>query len=144
MQRAALSASTESTQPIKGSKDGSCPAIIVVAVEAVSSSQVASHVALFAYFLAFAFGLTSLNDLMVNQQIVEVELNPPDHRNLGNVEKKGLLYMRNQSVTIVGLARNAASKLPSVLRQVEILSEMFRNQEPSSQKGTPLTIRVKF
>ena len=81
------------------------------------------------------FSLVAMNDLLVNQQIVNVQMAVPEMRILGDTERKGLLLMQQHSVTIVGLARNAASKLPSVLRQVEILGGMFRQSRAIFAEG---------
>lgn len=88
----------------------------------------------FVIFYSF-FGLASMNDLLVNQQIVNVRASIPPAQSLSEIERLGLQEMGRSSVTIVGLARNAESKLVSVLKQVEGMGALFQSSRTVFAEG---------
>ena len=65
-------------------------------------------------------GLRSVQDFMINQQLIKVDTNEvKGHTLLANAAlSRGLQEMSSSNVSILGVARNIGGKLPGVLIQV--------------------------
>lgn len=89
------------------------------------------------------FGIDSrnINDLLINQEINRVGINNMAAA-LGHPLKSiGLKWMRKTNVTIIGVGKDVAAKLPSVLRQIDELAAFFDSSraifaEGDSKDGT--------
>lgn len=73
-------------------------------------------------------GLNSktINDLLINQEISQVSNSGQRIQNdFSPFIRHGLDVMKSSNVTFMGVARNAADKLPSILYQLDTLSQHF-------------------
>lgn len=79
---------------------------------------------------SFSFGLVlvsldDINDFLINQKIKPVDTSIRNKGHDYGYLNLGLHKMANSSVSIIGVAKNVAPKLPSVLKQISSLSDLF-------------------
>jgi hypothetical protein len=79
---------------------------------------------LFTSFTSFLmiFYPVGFEDLLINQGFLSVR---PQALITNTYAEKGMQKMKRSSVTIIGIARNVAISLPTILPQVELLGENF-------------------